>query len=200
MNTLIISLIIFVVIITISLFIYFFWWRKSEHPKVQKAISNIKQLKDKLPFGNKTNKLTKEAKDVKQNNETKEGNETKTKTKWQSFNENKKFNFEKIKRDITINNSHKIDDADFKEIFNKPYETKDEKLFELDSYTKTKSSVTSYDSLIENINPIDETIINLDSLNDIDNFTTHYKNINEPKTTTKKNFSLKEHLIKTELF
>lgn len=198
MSTLIISLIIFIVIITISLFIYFFWWRKSEHPKVQKAISNIKQLKDKLPFGNKTKNVTNNTNDVKQEDETKQGNETKAKTKWQSFKENKKFNFEKIKRDITINNNHKIDNADFKEIFSKPYETKDEKLFEPDSYTKTKSSITSYDSLIENISPIDENEINIDSLNDIDNFSTHYKNINEPKTTNK--FSFKEHLVKTELF
>lgn len=170
---LIVSILV-VLVIGALLFYFFYWRRRNDKPKI--TAGTIKEkLKQYLNFGSKE--------DVETHNDN----------KWTQFKENKAFNFSKLNNDITINEMNKLDDSDFKDIFAKPCESLGESIFDIETMI---TKPLSFGDELSGVLSVDE--IDINKLDDVDNFANRFKNIESCLIPNKSNEEIT--LINNELF
>lgn len=161
------------------LFYFFYWRRRNNSGNPSMTAGTIKEkLKQYLNFGNKEETTE----DVEPNND-----------KWAQFKENKVFNFSKLNNDITINKMNKLDDSDFKDIFNKPCEPLDESIFNVETMITKPTTFGDVLAGVEGLNEID-----INKLDDVDNFANRFKNIESCLIPNKSTEEIT--LINNELF
>ena len=98
-----------------------------------------------------------------------------------------------VNNDITINKMNKIDDSDFKDIFNKPCEPLDESIFNVETMITTPMVFGDVLAGVEGLNEID-----INKLDDVDNFANRFKNIESCLIPNKSTEEIT--LINNELF
>lgn len=175
-----------IVLFAIGWFVYKRFIRKSSNKPIDKDKDNPTPVESPQPSSSNESEST---------NSSIDEPDVDQKQKWEEFKHSRKANRAKINNDIVINENNLFDNPDISEIFSRPAET-DKNLFKPDSIdSKVDLSVfrkVNYDSYI-NADEVDE--IDINKLDDIEDFESSIKNIETAVVESAKNESPEPKII-----